>query len=178
MTIKCKVQDLIQGDIVDLENDPYGHEESVSEFEMYAVENVEMETRETVLVNFENHSVGFPTDHKVRREQRTSAMHEQGRPVQNLRATLAHLSIAQETRSPTAIEAATEIVSTMVDEYDAEDTDPDEIMCGDQAVQVVTHMMDRIEELEREFGVDASTMLHDARQRRLHAVMAEEVRSS
>lgn len=59
------VQRLIPGDMVDLEDDLYGHEEHISEFEYYVVESVVHESEDCVLVHFKEHSVGFPADHDV-----------------------------------------------------------------------------------------------------------------
>lgn len=63
-----KVEDLKQGDLVDLEGDVYADPENNNPMftEYLEVENVEIETPECVLVYFEGFdAVGFPTGHTV-----------------------------------------------------------------------------------------------------------------
>lgn len=59
-----KVSDLVAGDLVDLEGDPYADEDPTWEFEYGEVEDTERETDDCVRVDFANGgSIGFPPDH-------------------------------------------------------------------------------------------------------------------
>jgi hypothetical protein len=70
-----KVQDLREGDMVDLEGDPYADAETDCEdcqtiHDMFAYEfsivfSVEQETPECVAVGFDHDVVGFPTNHTL-----------------------------------------------------------------------------------------------------------------
>lgn len=64
------VIELCEGDYVDLEGDQYADPNSdphgLYAFEYAVVQGWEQETPETVLVHFDQTSVGFPTRHKVR----------------------------------------------------------------------------------------------------------------
>lgn len=69
-----KVQDLLEGDMVDLEDDPYadapGCEDCESTHDLFKYEfavvfTVEKETPECVAVGFDHDVVGFPTNHEL-----------------------------------------------------------------------------------------------------------------
>lgn len=61
--------DLKEGDMVDLEGDPYANGEDtqhIAPFELFVVRGVERETADCVRVDFDNLSVGFPPNHRLR----------------------------------------------------------------------------------------------------------------
>jgi hypothetical protein len=67
--MKKQIKDLVQGDLVDLERDPYADpkgEDQSAHFEFAVVDKLEIETPTCTVVHFENFgSVGFPPDHEV-----------------------------------------------------------------------------------------------------------------
>lgn len=69
MVIRKPVSELLEGDLVNLEDDPYADprgDESTYEFELAEVVSVEYETDTCVLVGFEGTGAcGFPPEHEV-----------------------------------------------------------------------------------------------------------------
>lgn len=61
-----QVSDLVAGDMVDLENDPYADADPGWEFEYGVVDEIEQETPDCIRVDFANGgSIGFPPDHML-----------------------------------------------------------------------------------------------------------------
>ena len=65
--MKKRAADLMPGDLVDLEDDPFADngEHPEFEFEFCEVIDVERETPDCVRVDFDNYSCGFPVDHEL-----------------------------------------------------------------------------------------------------------------
>lgn len=64
---RVKVEELAEGDLVDLAGDPYADEGDITlEYEYVQVAGVERETPRCTVVHFEGYpSCGFPVGHKV-----------------------------------------------------------------------------------------------------------------
>lgn len=62
--MKKRAADLVPGDLVDLEDDPFAPDHPSIPYELAMVATVEQETPECVAVGFEGIDViGFPTNH-------------------------------------------------------------------------------------------------------------------
>jgi hypothetical protein len=62
-------RDVREGDMIDLEGDPFADDgqHPEHEFEFAIVEGSELETPECIRIDFDSTSVGFPPDHMLRR---------------------------------------------------------------------------------------------------------------